>query len=207
MARIRLSKHELARQRKQLALYQKLLPSLDLKRRQLTVELAKAEAQFEATRFAVDELETRIGAALPMLAFREIDVRGMVELTAVELAEENVVGARLPVLDHIECAVADYSLLGKPAWVDVLVERLREAATERIRVQVAQERVRRLAMAVRRTTQRVNLFDKVLIPEAREAIRRIMIYMGDQERAAVVNAKLAKAKLKQQQTSLAAEES
>jgi V/A-type H+-transporting ATPase subunit D len=80
----------------------------------------------------------------------------------------------------------------------VLVERLQDATEQRIRVQVAQERVKLLERAVRRTTQRVNLFERILIPEAREAIKRIMIYMGDLERSAVANSKLAKAKIQRQ---------
>jgi len=151
---------------------------------------------------AVDALETRIGAELPMLAHLEIDVEGLVTMTAFDLGEENVVGVRLPVLDRIECAVTDYARLSKPAWVDVLVDRLRDAAEQRIRVQVADERVRILAVAVRRTTQRVNLFERVLIPGAKENIRRIMVHLGDQERSAVANSKLAKAKLKRQQEAM-----
>lgn len=202
MAKIRLSKNELARQRNQLKLYGKLLPSLDLKRRQLTVELTKARRSLEETRMAVDALETRIGAELPMLAHLEIDIEGLVTMVACDLGEENVVGVRLPELDRIECAVTDYAPLTKPAWVDVLVDRLRDAAEQRIRVQVADERVRILAVAVRRTTQRVNLFERVLIPGAKENIRRIMVHLGDQERSAVANSKLAKAKLKRQQEAM-----
>ena len=202
MAKIRLSKNELARQRNDLKLFQKLLPSLDLKRRQLTVELNKSRRELEETREAVDALETKIGAELPMLAYSEIEVGGLVSMTAFELGEENVVGVRLPVLERIDCTIADYSLLGKPAWVDVLVERLRDTAEQRTRVQVAEERVRLLEQAVRRTTQRVNLFDRILIPHAKEAIKRIMIYLGDQERSAVANSKLTKAKIKRRQALL-----
>ena len=202
MAKIKLSKNELARQRSNLKLYGKLLPSLDLKRRQLTVELGKARKELEETRAAVDALETKIGEELPMIAFTEIDVAGLVTMEAFELGEENVVGTRLPVLERIDCKVADYSTLGKPAWVDVLVERLRDAAEQRTRVQVAEERVRLLQQAVRRTTQRVNLFERILIPQSKEAIKRIMIYLGDQERSAVANSKLTKAKIKKQQAAL-----
>ena len=207
MAKIRLSKHELARQRTNLKLYQKLLPSLDLKRRQLTVELTKARQELEQTRSAVDTLETKIGQELPMLAFTEIDVDGLVEMEAFELGEQNVVGVRLPVLKRIDCRVADYSMLGKPAWVDVLVDRLRDAAEQRTRLQVAEERVRLLQKAVRRTTQRVNLFERILIPRSKEAIKRIMIYLGDQERSAVANSKLTKAKIRKQQQALLGGES
>jgi len=202
MAKIKLSKNELARQRGNLKLYQKLLPSLDLKRRQLTVELGKSRRELEEIRAAVDALETRIGAELPMVAFTEIEVDSLVSMSAFELGEENVVGTRLPVLKRIDCQVVDYSPLGKPAWVDVLVERLRDAAEQRTRVQVAVERVRLLEQAARRTTQRVNLFERILIPRSKEAIKRIMIHLGDQERSAVANSKLTKAKIKKQQEAL-----
>ncbi|MEM7436603.1 MAG: V-type ATP synthase subunit D [Myxococcota bacterium] len=202
MAKIKLSKHELARQRNNLKLYQKLLPSLDLKRRQLTVELKRARKELEDTRAAVDTLETKIGEELPMLAFTAIDVDGLVRMKDFALGEENVVGVRLPVLERIDCVVADYSMLGKPAWVDVLVDRLRDAAEQRTRLQVSEERVRLLEQAVRRTTQRVNLFERILIPRSREAIKRIMIYLGDLERSSVANSKLTKAKIKKQQEAL-----
>ena len=202
MAKVRLSKNELAVQRSQLALYRKMLPSLNLKRRQLAVELKKAEQEHAETNAAVEALETRIGEALPMLAWQEVDVSGLVQIAKFGLGEQNVVGVRLPVLEHIGCEVAPYSKLGKPAWVDVLVARLRDAAEQRMRVQVSAERVRLLAQAVRRTTQRVNLFERMLIPSAEEGIKRIMIYLGDQERSAVANSKLTKAKIQRQQALL-----
>lgn len=194
MARLKLSKASLQQERTRLQLYEKLLPSLDLKRRQLKLELDKARAEHERTRAEVKALEARIGAELPMLANPDIDLLGIVKMTAFELAEENVVGVRLPRLERVECEVAEYSLLAKPAWVDVLVERLRDAAEARTRIQVAAERVRILARAERRITQRVNLFEKILIPRARKNIQRIRIFLGDLERAAVVQAKLAKAR-------------
>jgi V/A-type H+-transporting ATPase subunit D len=194
MARLKLSKASLQQERTRLKLYEKLLPSLDLKRRQLKLELDKARAEHEATRAAVDELEARIGSELPMLANPDIDLLGLVKMTAFELEEENVVGVRLPLLRRVECEVADYSHLAKPAWVDALVERLKDGAEAHTRIQVAAERVRILARAERRVTQRVNLFEKILIPRAKKNIQRIQIWLGDLERAAVVQAKLAKAR-------------
>jgi V/A-type H+-transporting ATPase subunit D len=202
MAKLKLSKSALQQERNQLKLYQRTLPSLDLKRRQLTVELAKARRELTEAEQAVDELESRIGEQLPMLANPDIQVSGLVAMTDFELGEENVVGVRLPVLERIHCTVADYSLLAKPAWVDVLVERLKDAAEQRTRVQVAAERVRILAHQEKRVTQRVNLFDKILIPTARRNIQRIQIYLGDAERAAVVRSKLAKAKQAKQRAAL-----
>ncbi|MDJ0849500.1 MAG: V-type ATP synthase subunit D [Myxococcota bacterium] len=202
MAKLKLSKSALAQERSQLKLYQRTLPSLDLKRRQLTVELDNARKALAETQRAVDELETTIGQQLPMLANPDIEVRGLVTMTDFELGEENVVGVRLPILERIECSVADYSLLAKPAWVDVLVERLRDAAEQRTRVLVAAERVRILEVQEKRVTQRVNLFDKILIPTAKKNIQRIQIYLGDAERAAVARSKLAKGKQARQREAM-----
>ena len=194
MAKLKLSKSALAEERSQLKLYRRTLPSLDLKRRQLSVELAKAKKALAAAREAVETLESTIGDQLPMLANAHIKLGGLVEMKDFELIEENVVGVRLPLLKRIHCEVAPYSLLAKPAWVDTLVERLREAAEQRTQVLVDAERVRILEYQEKRVTQRVNLFEKILIPNTRHNIQRIQIFLGDAERAAVVRSKIAKAK-------------
>lgn len=194
MARLKLSKSGLAEERVRLDLCKRTLPSLDLKRRQLSVELAKARRAHADARVAVDALETRVGEELPMLANPDIEVSGLVKMTAFELDEENVVGVRLPLLARVECEVADYSFLARPAWVDLVVDRLKEVAEERTRLLVLAERVRILELHERRTTQRVNLFEQILIPTAKRNIQRIQIFLGDAERAAVVRSKLAKAK-------------
>ena len=117
-------------------------------------------------------------------------------MTAFDIGEENVVGVRLPILRAIACDVSRYSYVAKPAWVDVVVDRLKTVAEERTRVLVAEERVKILSVQVRRVTQRVNLFERILIPEAKSNIQRIMVVLGDMERQAVARSKLTKAKQK-----------
>jgi V/A-type H+-transporting ATPase subunit D len=194
MPKLKLSKSALHRQQEQLKLYKRLLPSLDLKRRQLTVEAQKAQVEYEAAKSAVEALETRIGEELPMLADEEFRPEGLVKLTGYRAGEQNVVGVRLPILKSVECQVAEYSRLASPPWVDMLVQRLKDAAEQRLRAGIAGQRVDILRQQVRRITQRVNLFDKILIPEAHKNIQRIRVYLGDVERSAVVTSKLAKGK-------------
>ena len=90
--------------------------------------------------------------------------------------------------------VCPYSYMGKPHWVDRVVEDLKRMIELRLRQQVETRRVLLLEEGVKKVTQRVNLFDKVLIPRAQENIKRIKIFLGDAERASVINSKLAKAK-------------
>jgi V/A-type H+-transporting ATPase subunit D len=198
MAKLKLSKHELHEQQEQLKLYQRLLPSLDLKRRQLMMEVQKAQEEYEAAQSAVDDLETRIGEELPMLADEEFRLAGLVQLKSFKVIEQNIVGVKLPFLDSIDCVVADYSRLSTPPWVDTLVQRLKDAAEQRMRAEIADERRRILQTAVRRITQRVNLFEKILIPTAKLNIQKIRIFLGDAERASVITSKLAKKKQQQQ---------
>jgi V/A-type H+-transporting ATPase subunit D len=136
----------------------------------------------------------KIGAEIPMLAGNQGSLSGLLRITGRKLVEQNVVGVKLPALEGLEFEVADYPRLATPAWVDVLIERLQEATALRIRAEVAGERVKILDRAVRRVTQRVNLFERILIPNAKRNIQRIQIFLGDLERAAVVTSKLAKAK-------------
>ncbi len=190
----KLSKSGLAAERSRLEICQRTLPSLDLKRRQLAAELERARRTEREARRACEALEERIGAELPMLANPDIELAGLVRMRSAEIGVENVVGVKLPRLERIECEITNYSLMARPAWVDLLVDRLAEVAETRTRLLVLAERNRILEHQLRRVTQRVNLFEQVLIPTAKRNIKRIQVFLGDLERAAVVRAKLAKAK-------------
>ncbi len=194
MAKLKLSKQAMSEQQEQLKLYQRLLPSLDLKRRQLSVEVQKAEAEYAAAKAEVEALQNRIGEELPMLADPDFRLTDLVTLSGYEVSEQNVVGVRLPVLKTLKCEVADYLHLATPPWVDTLVNRLKQAIEQQIRAEIAAQRLEILRREVRRITQRVNLFDKVLIPTAKENIKRIRIYLDEAERSAVIISKLAKGK-------------
>jgi V/A-type H+-transporting ATPase subunit D len=203
MAKLKLSKQSLHHQQEQLKLYKRLLPSLDLKRRQLTMEAQKAQEEHAAAVAEIDALETRIGEELPMLADEGLHLRDLVVVKGYKLGEQNIVGVRLPVLESLDCHVAEYSPLATPAWFDMLVQRLKDAKTSRLRAEIAAQRLDILRLQLRRVTQRVNLFDKILIPTAQRNIQRIRIYLGETERAAVVTSKLAKSKQLQQRSTLA----
>ena len=128
MAKLRYNKSALKKERDSLALFEKVLPSLDLKRMQLTIELKKAQSRLADERMHVEALEDKIANQLPMLANKNIPLKGLVKIKDVQTEEENVVGIRLVKLVNVEFEVAKYSMLAKPHWVDVLVDRLQEMA-------------------------------------------------------------------------------
>lgn len=194
MARVPLSKSSLTAESRRLKTYERYLPSLDMKRKQLLAERAKAERALTEGREALQVLRRRVGERLPMLAVHLPGLHGIARVQSVALDRENVVGTELPVLREVEVELRRYPLLGKPHWVDTLESLLSEALRLEVRQQVLERRLALLEEAVRRITQRVNLFGKVLIPETRQSIRRIRVYLADAERAAVVRAKIAKRK-------------
>ncbi len=194
MARLSLNKAQLARETTDLAMYRRFLPSLDLKRQQLMAERKKAEARIAEIETKVSTRIATIGAEIPMLADTDIDLAGLTRLKSVEIGERNVVGQRLPVLEAIEVEIAPYGYLIRPHWVDLVAERLKEVLHLQIEAQVIGRQLKLLDKAITKVTQRVNLFDKVLIPGAKTNIRRIQIALGDLERAAVATSKIAKRK-------------
>ena len=194
MGRLALSKASLTAQGARLKTYQRFLPSLDLKRRQLINERARAAQILAQTQRGIAELRARVHAELPMACDLEVEVTGLVTVTGVDLAEDNVMGVRLPRLARVALYRRPYALLAKPGWVDRLAELLAAMLELRLQLQVDARRLALLHEAVRTITQRVNLFDKVLIPRAQANIKRIRIFLADGERAAVVRAKIAKAK-------------
>jgi V/A-type H+/Na+-transporting ATPase subunit D len=194
MATIALSKSSLQQQRDRLRLFERFLPSLELKRQQLTAEYKKALQVLAEAEQGAEQASRSLPALLPVLGSVRMQLSGLVRIRRVDVAEEDVLGLRLPTLRAVEFDTADYSLLATPFWLDDLVTCLKEVATYRLRLQVYRERVARMQGAVRRVTQRVNLFEKVLIPNAKQNIARIQIFLSDVERAAVVTSKIAKGK-------------
>lgn len=198
MARLSLTKASLSKQKGQLKLFGEILPSLDLKRRQLAAEKAKAKEVLAKIQQKLQDIEPEIAQEIPMLSNKLVDLTDLVKVSRVDLVEENVMGTRLPKLNQLQVEVEDYALLGKPFWVDRLVELLKVVLEIRIQIQVAQQRLELLNEAEKTVSQRFNLFDKVLIPQTKANIKKIQIYLSDIERAGVVQAKIAKRKKEKQ---------
>lgn len=200
--KLALNKTTLKRTRDELKTYKKFLPSLDLKRQQLLAALKVARVELATAESKYAELEAKVANTYPLLGSSTVRTRNLgslIRVLEVEIVEENLVGTRLPVAKAVRFELAEYSRMVMPFWVDLLVENLKQIAELRILRQVRQQRVKLLDHAARRITQRVNLFEKVLIPQSEASIRKIVIFLSDQERAAVVRSKIAKNKAGQKE--------
>ena len=194
MAKLQLSKSALSKERADLKTYKQFLPSLDLKRQELMSQKAKAKKALAATKLGLEKLSRTMAEEIPMLSNDKVDLNRLVTVKEVDLEHQNIMGAHLPVLKTVSVEITPYSFLAKPQWVDGVVVKLKDLLTLQIQLQVDEQRLELLDAAVMTITQRVNLFDKVLIPKAQKNIKKIKIYLSDLECAAVVSAKLAKSK-------------
>lgn len=197
-----LNKTTLKQQRDQLKTFKKFLPSLDLKRQQLLAALKVARTELDVTNRDYEQLAARVSNIYPLLGsstIRTQNLAKLIRIRSVSIGQENLVGTKLPVAKEVSFDATEYSRMVMPFWVDLLVEDLRRMAELNVLKQVRTERVKLLDHAARRITQRVNLFEKVLIPKADQNIRKIVIFLSDQERAAVVRSKIAKKKTLEKQ--------
>lgn len=193
MVKTTLGKKDLQKEKQRLKLYIKMLPSIDLKRTQLMAEQARAKNEMAVLKKESDQIIADVAKTLPMLANRDVKLEGLVKISSYVVEEQSLVGIKMPFLKEVLFEERDYSMLATPSWIEAYVKQLKKAIEEKIRVKVMGLRVEKLSHAVRRITQHVNLFEKILIPTAKKNIQKIQIILGEAERNAVVRSKLAKA--------------
>ena len=119
----------------------------------------------------------------------------MVKIKELLTSTGNIAGVSIPVFSGAEFECSKYDLYKTPLWVDAAAEKLQEVLSLDLEAKVLDEQVRLLNSELRTTTQRVNLFEKVKIPETRANIKKITVYLGDQQVAAVVRGKISKKNL------------
>jgi V/A-type H+-transporting ATPase subunit D len=194
MAKLALNKSTLNHENQRLKSFRQFVPALDLKRKQILAARMKSRRALEQLQQDEREIGAQVAEQLPMLANTRLDLNSLIRIERVERRVDNLVGIELPRVEAVQLDRAQYSRLAMPQWVDRAVELLGQMLELKVRQQVELVRLDRLEAALQKTTQRLNLFDKVLIPRAESNIRRIRIALSDAERAGVVRAKIAKGK-------------
>ncbi len=123
-------------------------------------------------------------------------IRGT-SVTEVKKKYENIAGIDIPHFENVVFDPADYTLFDTPLWLDSALAKLRHLVIAREKVLVAKEKKERLEKELREVSIRVNLFEKVMIPRTQGNIKKIKVFLGDQELAAIAQAKVAKNKIMQ----------
>ena len=197
---IKLTKNEQKVQKDLLKQYQRYLLTLQLKKQQLqqVIMTTRAElAQKEAERVQmIGNLDDWVAVFAENAIFDEDkSIDTLVQPETVICRNENIAGVTVPKFEELKFKDVEYDVDDYPLWVDTALVKLREIARLDALVSTLRKQEALLEKELRSTSQRVNLFEKVKIPEAKENIRVIGVYLGDQQTAAVVRGKISKKKL------------
>jgi V/A-type H+-transporting ATPase subunit D len=195
MAKIRLTKNELKKQKDSLKMYQRYLPTLMLKKQQLQGEIRLTELRIKELHTAKNLLDESFKTWIGVFGEKGVFTPGILKIASLKTGHGNIAGVAIPVFEGAEFSISPYDLAGTPLWLDIAVEKVKQAMLLDLEAEIVDEQRKLLDRELRVTTQRVNLFEKIKIPETRNSIKKIQVYLGDQQTSAVVRGKIAKSGL------------
>ena len=196
MAQIKLTKTELRLQQIKLAQLQKYLPTLQLKKAMLQAEINQTQIDIDFLSQSLKREETKVGQYSALFSERNsATFLSAVKVSELLIAHENIAGVDIPVFKEVVFAESEYSLFDTPLWYESAIEGVKGLLIFKEKIKVMEMKKQALAKELREVSIRVNLFEKIMIPRAKENIKRIKIFLGDQQLAAVSQAKVSKKKI------------
>ncbi|MFC1510712.1 V-type ATP synthase subunit D [Candidatus Omnitrophota bacterium] len=195
MSKIKLTKGELKRQRDSLEQFRHYLPTLQLKKQQLQLRIRDARQMLKESKASLQQKEDKLKPWMGLLADPGVDIQPWVIPQAIKVKALNIAGANIEIFESVKFDDVVLDFFDTPLWLDHGIKRLREIVTLLIEIKIVKSEIAALQKELRITTQRVNLFEKIKIPECSDNIRRIRIYLGDQQSNAVGIGKVAKKKI------------
>ena len=160
MEKIKFTKGELKKQRDALKQYQRYLPTLQLKKQQLQIEILRQRILLDKIK---DEFLKKQEAAKDwagLLSQEQIDLKLWIHPEEVTSSTRNIAGVDVPVYEQVKFKPAEYDLFLMPLWVDGAIDELRGLVSLREHLNLLEEEIAILKQELRITTQRVNLFEK-----------------------------------------------
>mgnify|MGYP002627389552 CR=1 FL=1 len=193
--KIKKTRPELLKQRQQLSRFERFLPTLTLKKQQIQAEILRVRNEARK----LDEEMAKIIAHSDewSLLFSESmpgPVTRFVKVKNIQRGTRNVAGIDLPVVSGVEYEISDFSRLATPPWLDAGLEFVKSLMEIREKVKILHEQEALLQQELRKVTQRVNLFEKVMIPNSKNNIKLIRIALAEEQTSAVCRSKIAKSK-------------
>jgi len=190
--RVKLNKVSLREQKQKLALYQRFLPALEARKQQFLMQLGHVRKDIREREETLDQLMAEIAQWSALIRDMEGLLRYFLDNRKVRSSRHNVAGLNIPRFQEVIFADPSYSVFAAPYSFETVLMRLREVISLREEIRILREQERILADGFHKTSQRINLYEQRLIPSCREALRKISVYLQDQQAAAVGVAKVAK---------------
>ncbi|MCD6440387.1 MAG: V-type ATP synthase subunit D [Candidatus Marinimicrobia bacterium] len=203
MAKVRLTKNELKNQKEALKRYTRYLPTLELKKIQLVNEIRTISQQIEIIHQEIEHFERKLFQWVDVFG-EDIDISTFFSIEKIVTASGNIAGIDIEIFEEVIFKDEEYDFFEIPLWVDKGIEACKEQISQKVKIETLKKQIKVLREELRITIQRINLFEKVKIPESRENIRIIRIYLGDVQTAEVVRGKISKSKIQKKKELAAA---
>lgn len=199
MAKIKLTKNELKKQKEALKMFKRYLPTLILKKQQLQAEIRSAELERDNASQQHKHITEEFSKWIAVFSEELPSINSFFSVDHLSIKRGNIAGVDIPIFDSVQFKPTLYNLFTTPLWVDKASKQMMLAMEWDIRKQVYDKKVKLLEKELLTTSQRVNLFEKVKIPETQYYIKKIQIFLGDEQTATVVRGKISKNKLSEQE--------
>lgn len=198
MSQVKYTKSELRDQQVKLGQLEKYLPTLQLKKAMLQIEINQVAQELEKLAIQLETHENKLQRVERLLT--SADAKPLFHACEIEMVKksfENVAGVEIPIFEGIQFKKADYFFFDTPFWLESGIQSVRDLIEVREKMEILREKKRLLKKELREVSIRVNLFEKIMIPRIQSNIKKIKIFLGDQQLSAVSQAKVAKRKIEE----------
>jgi len=191
----KLNKSELTRMKREMKVYKQFLPVLKLKQEQLQIESLKIKRQYNQLQSYFSTVQRKNEGLISVLSDEKVNyVYSYCKIFHISLTSKSVAGVSVPKLTSIKFTTAPLYYFAFPLWFTKNIKILRDFVSLKIQLDILMKQLFLISNELKKATQQVNLFEKVLIPECEYAIKRIKIALADEQVAAVGRGKIAKKK-------------
>jgi len=203
MAKIRLTKNELKKQKDNLKRYTRYLPTLELKKKQLLQEIRRIQHEIDSLQHERQKVEKEVSQWAGVFA-DGTDLTPFLQIEEIKTSEGNIAGIEIPIFEDVKFQPSEVDDFTTPLWVDTGITVSQNQIRKRIEQEISEQQQAIVREELRITIQRIKMFEEVKIPEAKEAIRVIRIFLGDLQTAEVIRGKIAKSKIQKKKLEVTA---
>lgn len=196
--KVQYNKTAIQQYQKQLNIREKALPTLKSKETALRLEVKKISDRLINIKDKLDKVYRQMEEIEKFW----VEFPDIVSIKDASIRIKNIAGVKIPLLENIEFELADFSLLHQEAWIPAGIEKLKEIIRLKIEIEVVQKQFEVLSYARKKTTQKVNLYEKVQIPEFRDAIRKVKRFLEDKENLEKAAQKIVKGRIEAKEAAL-----
>jgi V/A-type H+-transporting ATPase subunit D len=192
----KLNKSELTRLKQEIKIYQHFLPVLKLKQEQLQIEQLKVKKQYQyiSEQYSITKKKISPQFALFTDTANPYSIPEILTPQKITLATKSVAGITIPIIKNVLFPALFINFFDAPCWLPLIIDDIKKFILQYVEILIAKKQYMVINKELKKATQKVNLFEKILIPDTKHAIKKINIFLGDEQVASVVRAKIAKNK-------------